>query len=224
MISNGKLPISLVVITANEERSLSRCLESAGFCSDLVIVDSGSTDRTLEMAASHGARIFHHEWSGYVSQKNFACRQAQQPWILCLDADEVISPELRRSIEQSFQLQPEVDGFELDRHSLYGDTLIDHSGWYPQWRLFLFRRDSAVGRGLEPHATVQFNGKRKQRLKGDLYHHTYTNIRHHVSKNFTFAHAAALAMYESGHRATLAALVLRAPWVMFRSYIVRRGF
>jgi hypothetical protein len=224
MTETGKLPISLVVIAANEERNLPRCLKAADFCSEIVVVDSGSTDHTLEIAAGHGAHIFHRPWSGFVAQKNFACEQASQPWVLCLDADEMISPELRHSIERSFQNEPPVDGFEMNRHSIYGDKLINHSGWYPQWRLFLFRRGSAVWGGTDPHAEVIFHGKQKTRLKGDLFHYTYTGIRHHVAKNMTFAREAAESMHAQGRRATWPDLLARAPWAMFRSYVIQRGF
>lgn len=220
----GKLPISLVVITANEERNLQRCLTSADFCADVVVVDSGSTDRTVQIAMEHGARVFHRAWSGYGPQKNFGCDQASQPWVLCLDADEEVSPQLRESIHTSFASDPTEDGFEINRHSIYGSRLINHSGWYPQWRLFLFRRDCAVWGGPEPHAEVLFNGKRKARLAGDLYHHTYRDIHQHAMKTIGLSHAAARAMYAEGRRASWLDILFRPMWAVLRSYVLQRGF
>jgi hypothetical protein len=221
---NGRLPISLVVITRNEERNLERCLRAADFCEEMIVVDSGSTDRTLEIARKFGAHILHRNWTGYGDQKNFGSQQASRPWVLCIDADEVVTSELRDSLAAVFRTNPAVDAFEINRHAFYAGRRIDHSGWYPQWRLFLYRKGAAQWSGEEPHPVAVFLGKKKERLGGDLNHYTYENIRQHISKNLASAEAAAIAMHECGRKATAFDLWCRGPWAFVRTYILQLGF
>ncbi len=219
-----KLPISLVVITLNEAANLARCLRAADFCREIIVVDSGSTDGTLNIAAEFGARILNRAWTGYRDQKNFGTAAAMEPWVLCIDADEVVSPELHRALLDAFHTEPAVDAFEINRHSIYAGRLINHGGWYPQWRLFLYRQGKAEWAGAEPHTTVEFHGTRTARLAGDLYHYTYADIRQHIRKNVSAAYDGAVAMHNRGRRATLADFLLRGPWSFFRGYILLRGF
>ncbi|MBU1937880.1 glycosyltransferase family 2 protein [bacterium] len=218
-----KLPITLVVVTLNEEANLRRCLQSADFCEHIIIVDSGSTDRTLDIAKELGAEILARNWTGFADQKNFGVNDAQTDWVLCLDADEEISPELYANILALKNKLNDFDGFELNRHAFYLDRFINHSGWYPEWRLFLYRKSHGTWGGLEPHVEVQFRG-RKSRIAGDLYHYTYRDIQHHVQKSLGYARTAADAMNLNNRRATFFDLRLRAPWAFFRSFILKRGF
>ncbi len=224
MPGSRKLPISLVVITMNEEQNLSRCLKAADFCSEIVVVDSGSTDGTLRLAAEFGARIVHQPWLGYRDQKQFACEQATQPWILCIDADEVVSPELHRAIATAFQSEPVVEGFDINRRGMYGQRPIKHSGWHPQWRTFLFRREYGRWEGHNPHPYVAFAGPSKRRLGGDLYHFTCRDIRQHVLKNISLAQAAAAEMHANHKQATARMLLFNPLWATFRTYVLQRGF
>ncbi|MCB9357027.1 MAG: glycosyltransferase family 2 protein [Calditrichaeota bacterium] len=219
-----KLPVSFVVVTLNEEENLERCLRAVDFCSQVVVVDSGSTDGTLDVAKSYGADIFHRDWTGYADQKNFAAEKVTQPWILCVDADEVVTPELRKSILHAFALDPRCDAFEINRHGVYAGRLINHSGWYPQWRTFIYRKEAAKWVGLEPHPVVEFLGKERRRLNGDLLHYTYRNVEEHMRKNFGSARAAARAMLRSGRKASLNDLLFRPLWGWFRCYVLQRGF
>lgn len=224
MVSQGKLPISLVVITLNEEENLKKCLASADFCSEFIVVDSGSTDGTLTVAASFGARVLHRDWSGYGDQKNYGVDQTTCPWVLCIDADEVVTSELRSSILKAFEFDPTCDGFDINRHGVYADQRINYSGWYPQWRTFLYRKGSAVWGGLEPHVVVHFSGVSKRRLEGDLLHFTYKTISEHIRKNTSSAFAAGEAMFKSGRKHNWLDLLLRPPWAWFKCYVMQRGF
>jgi glycosyltransferase involved in cell wall biosynthesis len=218
-----RLPISLVVITLNEERNLRRCLEAAAFCSEIVIVDSASTDQTIQIANEFGARVFHRDWTGYRDQKNFGSQQASQEWILCIDADEIVSTELRADLLRRFSEGPDCDAFEMNRHAVYAGRLINHGGWYPQWRTFLYRKGCATWGGEEPHAVVQFLG-RKRRLRGDLYHYTYHNLHQHLTKNVAAARDAARAMHAGHRRITVFGLLCRSFWAFVRGYLICLGF
>jgi glycosyltransferase involved in cell wall biosynthesis len=222
-MKNDKLPITLVVVTLNEEANLRRCLLSADFCEYTIVVDSGSKDGTLDIAKELGAEVLTRNWTGFAEQKNFGVDAAKTEWVLCLDADEEISPELRRNILSLGEKLDELDGFELNRHAFYLGRFINHSGWYPEWRLFLYRKSHGTWGGLEPHAEVQFHG-RLSRVVGDLYHYTYLNIQHHVKKSLGYAEAAAAAMNRRHRHATFLDLCVRAPWAFFRSFILKRGF
>lgn len=219
-----KAPISLVVITLNEEKNIERCLRAADFCEEVVIVDSGSKDRTLEICRSFGAKVSHRTWTGYRDQKNYGTEQAAQPWVLCIDADEVVSLELRNAILAAFRQDPACDGFEINRHGLYAGKLINHGGWNLQWRIFLYRKGKALWGGEEPHTTVHFTGQRTSRLPGDLYHYTYDSIGQHISKNAGAARDWAMAMQRIGKRATWFDLVFRSSWAFLRTYVFQLGF
>jgi glycosyltransferase involved in cell wall biosynthesis len=222
-MSDTRLPITLVVITHNEEQNISRCLQAADFCAEQLVIDSGSTDRTIELASSLGARVLPRVWTGYRDQKNYGSEQAAQDWVLCIDADEVISRELAANIRAEFARGPDCDAYELNRHSYYAGQLINHSGWYPQWRLFLYRKGAASWGGIEPHTTVVHTGQRRGRLQGDLFHYTYRDISHHMTKLVAQARDSARAMHSAGRSATVADLVLRGPWAFGRAYVFERG-
>ncbi|MDD5087983.1 MAG: glycosyltransferase family 2 protein, partial [bacterium] len=217
-------PISVVVITLNEGRNLARCLSAADFCSEIIVVDSGSTDESLAIAERFGARIFHRPWSGYRDQKNFGVEQASQPWVLCIDADEVVSAELKAAILRRFAEVPPFDAFAINRHGYYADRLIWHSGWYPQWRLFLYRKGQAIWSGDEPHTVVDFRGVRSARLEGDLYHYTYATISEHIRKSLRAAEDAAEAMFQKQRPASVSDLVFRPVWATFKTYVLQAGF
>jgi glycosyltransferase involved in cell wall biosynthesis len=220
----NKLPISLVVITCNEEQNIERCLRAAAFCSELLVIDSGSKDATVSIAERSGAKVLHRDWTGYGDQKNFGTQQASQAWVLCIDADEVISSELAASIAGAFQQTPECEAYEINRHSYYAGKLIHHGGWYPQWRLFLYRKDKASWSGEEPHTTVVFHGTKRGRLRGDLYHYTYATIRQHLKKNAAAAYDWAVSARKKGRHCSWLDLLLRAPWSFFRTYFLLWGF
>ena len=221
----AKLPITLVVVARDEERNLPRCLDAADFCAETLVVDSGSTDRTVAIARERGARVLERAWTGYRDQKNFGVEQAGQPWVLCLDADEVVTPELRASIEAAFRGgDPAADAFELNRHGVYAGRLINHSGWYPEWRTFLYRRGSAVWSGREPHPRVEFRGRVRARLDGDLLHYTYADLAEHLRKNAASARAAAAAMHEDGRRAGWTDLLIRPKFALLRRLVLQRAY
>ncbi|MBI2957046.1 MAG: glycosyltransferase family 2 protein [Acidobacteria bacterium] len=215
--------ISVTVITLNEERTLPRALASvAGLADEIVLVDSGSTDRTRELAREHGARVLERPWTNYSEQKNFAAARASNDWIFNLDADEELSLELRAELERWKTHELQAAGYEMPRGARYLGAWIRHSGWYPDFKLRLYRRDRARFVGWL-HESVEVEG-RVERLRGELYHHTFTSLAEHVAQINTYTTLAARELYAAGHRHWLLPLLFSPPWMLFRTFLLQQGF
>jgi glycosyltransferase involved in cell wall biosynthesis len=213
-----------VIITLNEEASLPRCLASLrGLASDIVIVDSGSTDRTCDIAAEYGARFEFHPWQGYVTQKNTALTRARQTWALCMDADEEVSAELAASIRTLFARGgPERDGYWVNRFNFYLGDWIRHA-WYPEWRLRLVRVNSASWRGTDPHDRLEVPGT-TARLDGHLHHYSYADLQDHFQRIIRYARIAADARAHAGRPVRWFHLAC-SPWLaFFKSLVLRQGW
>lgn len=192
-------PLSVAIITLNEERNLPRCLESVrGIAAEIVVVDSGSTDRTVDIAQEHGAKVFHNPWPGHVKQKNFALERCTREWVLCLDADEALSDELREAMVRLFE-QPvtRVDGYQLNRRNNYFGKWIWHA-WYPEWRVRLARRGKARWTGRDPHDRLEVEGRVERLTGGDFLHWSYRDLEHHLQTTVKYARIGAQAYLEQG--------------------------
>lgn len=221
---DSALPLSVAIITLNEEANLPRCLEaSRKLASEIVIVDSGSTDRTAEIARSFNARFEVEPWAGHVAQKNKALERCTQPWVLCLDADEVVSPELAAAIHRALDPeQPTHDGWWINRRNFYLGRWIWHA-WYPEWRLRLARRDRARWEGRDPHDRLEVSGT-TQRLDGDLLHYSYQNLEDHLATTLRYARITARNMENEAQSFHWYHLLL-SPWLAFlKRLIVRQGW
>ena len=173
--------LSVAIITCNEERNLARTLASVSFANEIVVVDSGSRDRTLEIAASFGARVFQRTWPGFAAQKNYAIQQCTGDWVLSLDADEELTPELCRQLSIVLPTNPPVDAYFLKRRNLFLGRWIKRGGYYPDPKLRLFRR-AAANFALAPrfeerpvHETIAFDGLAAT-LDFDIIHHAYPTL------------------------------------------------
>src|SRR5438477_414102 len=169
-----RAPLSCTIICYDEEEGIRAALESVKWCDEIVVVDSFSTDRTVEICREYTDRIFQREWPGFVEQKAFALEQTRCAWVLNLDADERVSPELRREIEEVLR-DPDADGYYVPRLVYYLGRWWRRGGWYPDYRLRLFRRDKVVWGGIDPHEKVILHG-RSRRLRGPLLHYTYRDV------------------------------------------------
>lgn len=215
-------PVSAVVITLNEERLLDKCLASVAFCDEIVVVDSGSTDRTLEIAERHGARVIHQDWLGYGPQKQFAVEQASHDWVLCIDADEWVSDELRQSIE-SFLAAPKAVAARFPRCNRFLGRWLRHGEGYPDWSLRLFDRRRGRWSSDAVHEKVVTEGA-IARLKGDLMHESQDTLYEYLEKQNRYTSLQAEAMYREGKEAGPGKLLL-SPLVRFvRFYFLRGGF
>ncbi len=217
-----KLPLSLIVITLNEERNIERCIRSVPFASDVLVVDSGSRDRTQEIAAKLGARVLHRNWSGYGPQKKFATEQATQDWILSLDADEALSPELAQEIREKFkQLDPQT-GYELPRKSWHLGKWIRHGGWYPDYQLRLYNRKFSQWPDAQIHERVE--AKQTAKLQQPLLHYVFENLADQVETNNRYSSLLAEKDWKSGKRYSCVKLLVKPFTKFFETYILKLGF
>ena len=212
------LPLAVAVITLNEEQDLPRCLESVrGLAAEIVVIDSGSTDGTREVAQRSGAIFEVHSWQGHVAQKNIALRRCSRQWVLCLDADEAVSPELATAIRNLFASgEPRESGFLINRLNFYLGQWIRHA-WYPEWRLRLVRRDHARWAGLDPHDKMEVEGPTR-RLVGDLFHRPFGSLEEHLQKTIKYARIMADSYRQEG-RAFHWYQALFSPWLAFLKVI-----
>ncbi len=215
--------LSVCIITLDEERNLLRALRSVQAIADeVVVVDCGSKDRTREIAQEFAAKVIVNAWSDFATQKNFAAGAVTHDWILSLDADEELSPELRRSIAEWKLQEPEFEVYEFARRALYLGGWIAHSGWYPDRQRRLYRRTAAQFSGII-HESLRFKGK-PGRLEGDLLHYTIDSFAEHEEKVERYSTLAARQMYAAGIRRWRLDMWVAAPWSWFRSFALRGGF
>jgi glycosyltransferase involved in cell wall biosynthesis len=215
--------LSAILITYNEERDLPQALASVqGLVDEIVVVDSGSTDRTCELARQGGALVTFRRFSGFAEQKNFAAEQASHDWVLSLDADEAVSPELRASLLAWKASAPDCVAYEVTRRTSYLGKWIRHSGWYPQYHLRLYRRDRARFTGVL-HESLRADGP-TGRLAGDLLHYTVRSLAEHYAKLDVFTTLAAEDLYAQGRRRWRPAMYFAAPWTFLSTLLFRLGF
>ncbi len=221
-----KLPISVCVIAGAEAGRIGRLLASvAEWTSEIVVVlNEGLEDGTEGVAASYGAKIFRHPWSGFRGQKNLALGHATQPWVLSLDADEEVSPELRESIGRFFQGdQDRFAGAEFARKVWFMGRWITHGDWYPDRVLRLFRRESGQWAGSPEHCHVELRGS-CTRLPGDLLHYSNPDISSYVRKINYFSDLYLQRQLADKARWSAPAAIFRMKWRFFRAYFLRLGF
>ncbi|MEO8485989.1 MAG: glycosyltransferase family 2 protein [Betaproteobacteria bacterium] len=220
----GTLPLSLVVITRDAAKDLAACLASAPFVSEVVVVDAGSGDDTVEIARRSGARVIAEPWRGFGPQKNFAVAAAAHDWVLCIDADERATPELEASIRAEFDAgEPAAPAFAIARRNRFLGRWLAHGEGYPDWNLRLFDRRRARWTDDAVHEHVVAEGA-VVRLRGDLLHASAESIDDYVQKQNRYTSLQAEAMHARGERAGFARLALSPLARFLRFYIVRLGF
>ncbi len=220
------MKLSCVVITLNEEANIDRCLASLGdLVHEIVLVDSGSTDGTREIADRFGARWFHQDWLGYVGQRNLALSLAKFDWVLVLDADEELSPTLREEIRETLNgpIPPGVTGFSMPRCVLYEGRWIRHGDWYPDRLTRLFQRRKGRYAGAKVHERLEVDGAVVP-LRGDLHHYSFRDEADHVDRGRQYARLWAESRWEAGRRCGPLAPWTHAAFRWVRSYLLRGGF
>jgi glycosyltransferase involved in cell wall biosynthesis len=216
--------LSIVILTRNEARNIVDCVRSARFADEVLVLDSGSTDGTPDLARAEGATVSAStDWPGFGPQKNRVLAQATGDWVFSLDADERITQPLREAILQAIAVPAGKVGFEVDRTSSYCGQVIRHSGWSPDWVLRLFRRDSGRFSDDLVHERVVVQGA-TGRLVGELLHDSMPNLESVVDKINRYSTAGAQMLVERGRRATVGQALSHGAWAFFRTYVLRRGF
>jgi len=214
--------LSVIIITKSEAENIRACLESVKWADEIIVVDSGSSDATVEICRELGAKVHVHDWPGFGMQKNRALSYATNEWVFSLDADERVTPELQAQLIKAME-DGRNDGFYVPRLSQFCGKYIRHSGWYPDYVLRLFRRTRGRFSDDMVHERVILEGT-AGRLSSPLLHYSYLNEADVHRKTEQYARAGAMQMLKNGKTATIADAPLRAGWAFIRTYFLRLGF
>ena len=215
--------LSVIVVTKNEERNLSRCLASVSWCDEIIVVDSGSTDKTIEIAKSFGARIFERDWPGDGPQKFFGISQAKHQWCLVLDADEEVTDDLRESIQLALN-NPQNISYKIHRRSFFLNKIIKYGDWGRDWIVRLFDKTSLQWTQAEVHSRCDVEKSSATALHGYLLHYTQDSIELSINKMNQYTSLSAGLLQENGKHCSLLKAMVHSHWSFFRSFIMRRGF
>jgi len=222
------LNISATIITLNEEANIRDACESLAWADEIIVVDSGSTDKTREIAQACGARVIENDWPGFAAQKQFAAEQSLYDWVFSLDADERVSEQLKTSIAELRRLdEPKLaDGYRIPRRSYYQGRWIKGGGWYPDLQLRLFKKSRGRWEPRHIHESVKMDpGARLEKLSGDILHYSVRDSAHHHRMiGERYAPLAAQQMFEEGRRTTNLKIAAAAPAAFVRSYFLKGGF
>ena len=221
----GAAELSAIVITRNEEARIGECLASVSFAAEIIVVDNASTDATPDIARAAGAQVHHAaDWPGFGAQKNRALALATKPWVLSIDADERVTPQLREEILAVLrQERPAADAWDMPRRSSYCGQYMAHSGWYPDRVTRLFRRGTARFSDDIVHERLLTDGA-VSHLQADLLHESFADFETVLDKVNRYSTAGAQRMFAAGKRTSFAGALMHAWWAFMRTYFLRRGF
>jgi tRNA A-37 threonylcarbamoyl transferase component Bud32 len=215
-------PVACAVVCQDEAAHIAACLESATWCDELVVVDGGSRDATVDIARRFTPRVIEHPWPGYRAQKQYALEAAGEPWVLSLDADERVTPELGTEIRSALvSVGADVDGFAVPRLVPYLGRWWYRGGWYPRPKVRLVRRARAAWGGVDPHDRLEVRG-RVLRLRSPILHYTYPDVAGHL-RSVARLTAVAAAQVPPGRRVGLGRLLGEPAWRFVRFALIRRG-
>lgn len=217
-----EIRLSVIVITKNEAANLVACLEAVQFADEVIVVDSGSTDGTVAIARTAGAKVIETGWPGFGPQKNRALDAATGDWVLSLDADERITPELAREIQATLK-NPTANAYEISRRSWYCGKFIDHAGWSPDYVTRLFKRGTARFSDHLVHERLIAEGMVKK-LKAVMLHYSFRDFSQVLQKVDSYSTLSARQAYTKGKRAGIGSAIAHGLWAFIRTYFLRRGF
>jgi len=221
--------LTVTVITHNESSHIAAALESVSWADEIIVIDSHSTDGTIELARRFATRVEERDWAGYGAQKNYAADRASHDWILSIDADERVTSELAEEIRGVMRRGPIPPGYLVTRVAHYLGRWIRSTDWYPDYHLRLYDRRAARWSERKVHESVEVDGvakggKRLPRLRGELRHYPYRNMSDHLRKIDTYTTLAAEQWDTEGRRVTALQAMVYPRLAFFRNYILRRGF
>ena len=215
--------VTVTIITLNEADHIAAAIESASFADEILVVDSGSTDQTVEIARAKGVRLLSRQWTGYVDQKNFAAEQASHDWIFSLDADERIPAVLAAEIRSVLAGDPQYHGYRVPRVAFHLGRWIRTTDFYPDYQTRLYDRRFARWRGRYVHESVSVDGASGQ-LNNELQHYSFSDLRDQIQRINHYSTLSAKQMYEAGRRTGPVEILVHPPAAFLRNYILRRGF
>ncbi len=215
--------ISVTIITKNEENNIARCLKSVNWADEIVIVDSGSVDNTLEICKTFKCSIHSIKWLGFGKTKQFAVDQTSHEWVFSIDADEEVTPELKASIQKVLKDNPSLSGFRIHRRSFYVDKWIKHSGWDKDAPLRLFRKSRGGFNSKEVHESIEVKGK-IDKLNGIMLHYTYPTVSSHVEKLDRYSELNVTKQYRAGKSYSVGKAVSRGLAKFIKMYCIQKGF
>jgi len=218
-----KYPLSVIIITQDEQDNIHDCLESVKWAQEIVVVDSGSADETENICREYTDRFYTKDWPGFGVQKQRALELTNCDWVLSLDADERVTPELQIEIIAAIEVDSEVYGYMIPRLSHYLGKGIRHAGWYPDYTLRLVKKDKSHFSNDIVHEKLIVDGK-VGRLNNHFMHFPYKDIAHHLQKINQYSSLSAQKMLESGKTVSWLMVFVKAFFGFFRAYILRKGF
>ncbi|MBN2372906.1 glycosyltransferase family 2 protein [bacterium] len=216
------LPISASIITLNEESNIRDCLMSLDFCQEKVVVDSGSKDRTRQIALDMGANVYERPFEGHWQQKQWALERCANEWVICMDADERVTPGLRDFLYDADLNKSHVNGFEVRRRHVFLGRKMNHSAIYPDYKLRIARREKARWGGLNPHDKLFVSGRTKK-IPFEITHYAWIDCSDYIETQFRYSRIMAEEKYRTGKRATLSDLTFRPLYTFIYRYFIRLG-
>ncbi len=217
------MKISAAIIAFNEERNIARAIESLRCCDEVVVVDSGSSDRTVELAQTHGARVIQSHWRGYAAQKNFAAASCNHDWVLSIDADEALSETLEGEIWELKLADQRFDAYTMPRLAQYLGRWIQHSGWYPDRKVRLYHRRHAQWEGDYVHESVRVTGT-VGHLENNLLHYTCSSLSEHLRTLDRYTSLAADELVAQRRPISWRKFTLDPAWTWLKTYVFQQGF
>ena len=215
--------LSVTIITKNEEENIERCLRSIKWADEIIVVDSGSTDNTIAICNNYKCKVYSINWLGFGKTKQYAVDRTSNEWVFSIDADEEVTPELKSSILEVLQKNPQTAGFRTSRRSFYVDKWIKYSGWKKDAPLRLFRKSKGGFNKKEVHESIEVNGKISS-LKGKMLHYTYPTIASHIEKMNRYAELNISKQYKPGKRYSVLGAIIRGKWKFTKMYFFQGGF
>ena len=220
-----QIQLSVVIITYNEEKNIQRCLSSVlPIADDVVVIDSFSTDKTKQICIENNIRFVEHQFDGHIEQKNWALTQARYNYVLSLDADEVLTPELQKAI-QHIKNNWQYDGYSFNRLTNFCGTWIKHCGWYPDKKLRLWNIEKGQWGGMNPHdKVIMQKGTRTHHINYDILHYSFYTVEQHLKQIDYFTDISAKAAFEKGKTSNGFIIFYKSTFKFFRDYILKLGF
>jgi glycosyltransferase involved in cell wall biosynthesis len=216
-------PVSATLVALNEAAKLPAAIASLSVADEVLVVDSGSTDGTPEIARSLGARVIRNSWPGYAAQKNFAAQNARHDWILSLDADEALDEAAQEAVRQWKRAEPTATGYRIARRAFYLGRWIRHSGWYPDYKLRLYDRQRGQWEGEFVHESVRVEGP-VTTLEGNILHHSYNSLEDHYRRIELYTDLAARELFAEGRNSGWVERRLAPSWKFASTWILKAGF